>query len=173
MYRWVYGWLLPIVMAGCVSVPKPLTGGHFINVTPAGAQTDHFVGQRVRWGGGIVTVEPGKSETCFEVVSRPLGSSMRPQDTDRTDGRFSACASGFYDPVVYAQGREVTFVGTLQNAIVRKLGEYEYRLPRVKAETVYLWPKREIYPGWSPYYYDPYWYGPWGPWPRWYWYPYW
>jgi outer membrane lipoprotein len=170
MSRLAFLMLLSFVAAGCTTVPKSLAVGRFVEVTPAAAQTDGFVGQRVRWGGSIATAEPGKRETCFEVVSRPLDSSARPKETDRTEGRFIACAPGFYDPAVYAQGREVTITGVLQKAVVRKLGEYDYRFPRVGDDAVYLWPKLEVYERWPPYYYGPYWYGPW---PGRYWYPYW
>lgn len=171
MNRWASLCLLLIVLAACATVPQSLSGGLFADVTPASAQSDHDIGQRVRWGGNIVTVEPAKNETCLEVVSRPLDSSARPQETDRTAGRFIACVRGFYDPAVYAQGREVTIIGTLQSAIVRKVGEYDYRFPRVSADAVHLWPMRERYERWPPYYYaDPFWYGPW---PYWHRYPYW
>jgi len=170
MSRWAYLSLLVSLVTGCASVPGPLAVGRFVDVTPQAAQAGQFVGQRVRWGGIIASTETGERETCFEVVSRPLDSSARPEQTDKSEGRFIACAWGFYDPSVYAQGREITVTGTIRNAVVRKVGDYDYRFPKVRAETVYLWPKREIYDRWPPYYYGPYWYGPW---PGRYWYPYW
>jgi len=168
MNRWTYLFLLPIAVSGCATVPKPLAVGAFAEVTPGVAQSsDHFVGQRVRWGGSIANTEPGKNETCFEVVSHPLDSNARPLETDMTEGRFIACAPGFYDPEVYAKGREVTIIGNIQGATVRKLGEYEYRYPQISAETIYLWPKLLPYSYYGsphPYYnnYEPYWYNPWG-----------
>ncbi|RFC34580.1 MAG: outer membrane lipoprotein [Candidatus Nitrotoga sp. MKT] len=164
--------LLPIVVAGCATVPKPLTGGPFSEVIPSAAQNDHFVGQRIRWGGNIANAEPGKNETCFEIVSHPLDSNAKPLETDITWGRFIACAPDFYDPEVYAKGREVTVIGNIQGTIVRKLGEFEYRYPQINAETVYLWPKLIPYPYYGsqyPYYngyYGPYWNSPWSPWHR-------
>jgi outer membrane lipoprotein len=143
MNRWIFIFLLPIAFAGCVTAPKPLAVGSFAEVTPSAALSDNFVGQRVRWGGSIANSEPGKNETCFEIVSHPLGSDARPLATDMTWGRFIACAPGFYDPEVYSKGREVTVVGNIQSTAVRKLGEfeYEYRYPQINAETVYLWPR--------------------------------
>ncbi|CAH1387237.1 Slp family lipoprotein [Candidatus Nitrotoga sp. M5] len=166
MNRWIF--LIPIAVAGCATVPKPLAVGEFSEATPNAAQIADFVGQRIRWGGSIASTETGKNETCFEIVSHPLDSKARPLDSDMTWGRFIACESNFYDPEVYAKGREVTVVGNIQNTIVRKLGEYEYRYPQVNAETVYLWPKIVPYYGSRyPYYngyYGSYWYNPWGPW---------
>lgn len=171
MNRWIFLFLLPIAVAGCATVPKPLAVGAFAEVTPSAAQNVNFEGQRVRWGGSIAGTETGKNETCFEIVSHPLDSIARPLDTDMTWGRFIACAPDFYDPEVYAKGREVTVIGNIQGATVRKLGEYEYRYPQINAETVYLWPKLIPYSYYGsryPYYndyYGSYWYNnPWGPW---------
>lgn len=170
MNRWTCLSLLLSLLTGCTTVPGPLAVGRFAEVSPQAAQAGQFVGQRVRWGGAIETVDTGKQETCIEVVSRPLDSSARPEETDRSEGRFIACAWGFYDPAVYAQGREITVTGTIRGTVERKVGDYDYRFPKVRAETVYLWPKRDLYYRMPPYYYGPYWYGPW---PGWYWYPYW
>jgi outer membrane lipoprotein len=155
------GWIF--LLAGCATIPPALNGHHFAEVMPNDAQ--HSVGSRVRWGGTIAKVSTERGQTCFEMVSRPLDASARPVEDDRTEGRFIACAPGFYDPAVYAAGREVTFVGELQAPSLGKVGEYEYLFPHLAASSVYLWPKQ---PAFAPYYYDPFWYqpGPWmmGPW---------
>jgi len=164
--------LLPLValatlLSACATAPKPLQG-QFTGVTPrdsvAGAQT----GAQVRWGGRIVETVPGPDRTCFQMISRPLGGDGRPLSSaaDATDGRFVACRAGFYDPAVFEEGREVTFIGRIDGYETARIGEYDYRLPRVSAEVVYLWPDRSqaatrAYP--YPHYYDPFW-GPWGPW---------
>ncbi len=166
MRRWL---TLPIVSAciasACARPPRQLAGV-FAEITVAQAQQGNGIGQTVRWGGRIVATTPGKDETCFEVVSRPLNSEPRPRRTDESDGRFIACATGFYDPAVFSQKRELTVVGTLQPATVGKVGEYEYHYPHVAVEKVVLWPRRKretlrYYDSW----YDPLWYSYWGPWP--------
>jgi outer membrane lipoprotein len=170
MNRWLYLFLLLITVGGCATVPKPLAIGSFAEVTPRDVPDDNMlVGQRVRWGGSIVNTDPGKDETCFEISSRSLDRSARPVETDITLGRFIACAPEFYDPHVYAKGREVTIVGSIQGTLVRKLGEYEYRYPQINVETVYLWQKvvpYSYYGSQYPYYngFGPYGYNPWGPW---------
>ena len=166
MYRRYWPFMVLILSACATEPPARLSGGPFANITPGLAQTRDIVGSRVRWGGTLAEVLPGKSETCFQVVSRPLDSAARPEEGDRTEGRFIACAAGFYDPAVYASGREVTVIGTVQIPQLGRIGGYAYRFPRVSAVEVYLWPRREpvYYP--PPYYYSPFWYspGPWGPW---------
>lgn len=83
---------------------------------------------------------------------------------DASDGRFLACRSGFYDPAVFEPGREVTFIGKIEGYETTKIGEYDYKLPKVNADVVYLWPvvrEVDVVPAYP--------YGPWGdPWgPRW------
>jgi outer membrane lipoprotein len=145
------------LVAACARPPARLATGPFAEVTVAEAQQRDVTGVRVRWGGEVVTVEVGERETCFEMVSRPLDRFARPRDTDDSDGRFLACAPGFYDPAVYDPGRAVTFVGTVAPSVVRRIGDLDYRYPRLQVETVHLWPKR---PEREVVYYDP-WFRPW------------
>ena len=150
---------VPVLALACARPPAALRGT-FAPVGVQDAQQRDGAGERVRWGGEIVETRPGANETCFEVVSRPLDRQARPRDADETAGRFIACAPGFSEPSVYAPGRELTVAGGLASPTTRKVGDYDYRFPLVRAETVYLWPKREVPPA---YHYDP-WYDPyWGP----------
>lgn len=143
-----------VLLAGCASTPSPLKG-EFAAMQPADAVRAGATGERVRWGGRIVQVEPQADRSCFEVVSLPLGSGGRPLERDESAGRFIACRGGFYDPEVFQPGREITFTGTIEGYENRKVGEYDYRYPRLAAEVVYLWPVRkdvdvvvERYPYW-------------------------
>src|SRR5690606_40498409 len=63
--------------------------------------------------------------------------------SDDTNGRFIACRAGFYDPAVFEKNREVTFTGRIEGYETRRIGEYDYRFPRIAADVVYLWPRRE------------------------------
>jgi len=164
------------ILSGCFTPPKPLAGT-FTRIGVSEAQHGAGTGNPVRWGGTIISTTPAEEDTCLEILARPLNAEARPRRTDESDGRFIACARGFYDPAIYARGRDVTVVGTLQKPEERTIGQHKYVFPKVAAETVYLWPKRpEVYlyqpwydpywyPGWGPWYYAPFW-GPWpyGPW---------
>ena len=88
--------------------------------------------------------KPLADRTCFEVLSTELDASGRPYwAADDTRGRFIACRNGFYDPALFTHAREVTFTGRVDGYENRKIGEYDYRFPRLAADVVYLWPKRE------------------------------
>lgn len=131
------------VLAACASAPQPLQG-EFNPITPRDAAIGDSTGASVRWGGRIVNVEPQANRTCFEMISTSLGSSGRPYwGSDDTGGRFIACRTGFYDPAIFEKNREVTFIGRVAGYENRRIGEYDYRFPRVEADIVYLWPIRE------------------------------
>jgi outer membrane lipoprotein len=150
MFRFAVLALSMTLLAACATGPEPLQGD-FNPITPRDAAATDSTGATVRWGGRIVSVEPMSNRTCFEMVSTHLGSSGRPYwGSDDTGGRFLACRTGFYDPAVFERNREVTFIGRLDGYENRRIGQYDYRFPRVEADVVYLWPQYEtanvIYP---------------------------
>ncbi|MHC1479201.1 Slp family lipoprotein [Frateuria aurantia] len=169
MYRTLAVTVATAALAACASVPTPLKGT-FTPVSAVTAQQGAGAGSVVRWGGSIIKTEPGAQETCFFVLARPLDEQARPKADGQNDtqGRFVACHAGFYDPEVFARGREITITGVLHGAVTQKVGDYQYPYPRVEANVVYLWPKySNSYYGYGPAYYDPWWGwggGPWGPW---------
>ncbi|PJK00898.1 hypothetical protein CO641_02775 [Lysobacteraceae bacterium NML91-0213] len=148
------------LLAACATAPAPLQGS-YAAVSPDQATTSaSSTGTAVRWGGRIVEVTPQADRTCFQMLSAPLDGNGRPSFSgNRTGGRFIACRAGFYDPALFAADREVTFTGRIAATEQVRIGEYDYRLPRMDADVVYLWPERadvqviryEPYPwGWGP-----------------------
>ena len=65
---------LLLALAGCVTAPKPLQG-QFSTLLPDAAAKSEATGERIRWGGRIVSVEPQASRSCFEVVGMTLDGS--------------------------------------------------------------------------------------------------
>src|SRR5262245_33970586 len=111
---------LSVYAAACARPPAVLRGS-FVPLTVPDARALGDVGERVRWGGTIVETRPAEHETCVEVVGRPLDDEARPRLTDETDGRFVACSPGFFDPAVYAAGRELTVAGTVAEPVTRRV----------------------------------------------------
>ena len=148
---------LGLLLASCVSVPEQFRG-EYPPLTPGGVTT-RDLGSPIRWGGVILAAQPDEAQTCFEVLSRPLATSMRPENSDQTLGRFIACRAGFLDPEVFARGREVTLTGTLTALDERKVGDYDYRYPVVSAGFITMWPERieVIVPDYDPFYRPWYW----------------
>lgn len=152
-------------LGGCAT--KTPVSGTFPAISPRAAQSDQYVGKTVRWGGVLVETTPKSEKTCFRVMGLPLKDNGRPEKGQGIveSGRFLACASGFYDPVLYAAGREITFVGKVTGVVRESVGKYKYPYPRLAASIVYLWPKTSIarssgyYNGYFNMYYG---WGPWG-----------
>ena len=156
---------LALVLGACATTPAQLQGSYSA-LDPEQAASQQAPGESVRWGGKIVDVHTEKLYTCFEIVGAPLDSSGRPRRVDDSNGRFLACRDGFYEPEVFANGRELTISGKIDGYETRKIGDFDYRYPRVAADVVYLWPERRDY---DDYHHYPWgwgwgWYG--GPWGR-------
>lgn len=130
-----------LLASGCATVPAPLQG-QYATTFPAAAAERGATGDRVRWGGQVVGVHNEASQSCFEIVGKALSVDGRPLVRDRSEGRFIACRAGFYDPAVFTAGRELTIAGTVTGFESRRIGDYDYRYPRVAADVVYLWPER-------------------------------
>ncbi len=155
--------LAVLLLAGCSSTPEALKG-NYAPLEPGQASV-RDLGKEVRWGGVILEARPDARQTCFEVLSRSLDKSLRPEAEDLTQGRFIACRDGFLDPEVFAKGREITLTGSLVALDERQVGEFNYRYPVLKTRFITMWPERPdvIINNYN----DPWFYG--GP----YWGPYW
>lgn len=164
-----------LALGGCATIPQPLQG-NFAPVTLDAARASTAGASAVRWGGEIVETQPRADQTCFFVLAEPLDSQARPKHGEDSLGRFVACKQGFYDPEVFARGREITVTGTLDGTVQHKIGEFDYTYPKITASNIYLWPRRPLYVsnpypmGFGPWGCDPFWspwgcgwgYGPWG-----------
>ena len=135
------------LLAACASQPEPLQGT-FNEITPQQAASADVTGSVVRWGGRIVRTG-GPELALYRGITRYMistGLSIygRPYwAADDVGGRFIACRTGFYDPALFEKNREVTFTGRVDGYETRRIGEYDYRFPRVEADVIYLWPMRE------------------------------
>lgn len=133
--------ILALLLSACATLPQPLQGDT-VDITPAQAREAGREGLVVRWGGRIVETRPLSDRTCFDMIGSALDHDGRPGDmTDDGSGRFVACKAGFYDPAIFLKNREITVLGRIDGFENRKIGEYDYRQPRVAADVVVLWPE--------------------------------
>jgi outer membrane lipoprotein len=165
-------WIIAITLlavSACTTIPEQIQGT-YADISPARVDPATF-GNTVRWGGSIIEARNEENSTCFEVLSRDLDKYLRPKLEDQTAGRFIACKTGFYDPAVFAPGREVTLTGSIRNIEVRQVDEFNYRYPVVDVDQLVLWEVRQDvvvmdHPYYDPFYYPYYGYGPyWGSYP--------
>ncbi len=109
-----------------------------------------YVGQVVIFGGKIVETKPSPTSSEITVLQLPLGTSDRPQDGDRSEGRFLLRSGQFLDPAIYRTGVPLTAVGKITGSEVRPIGGFDYAYPVVEAIEIKLWAERSpAYPGFS------------------------
>lgn len=133
------------LFSGCANIPENLRtseGQSPISMEAAKTAATTPVGQIGRWGGQIVGVTNLADKTRIEILSKPLGDTTRPRDTDRNHGRFAAYFPGFLEPALYAQGREITVLGRIGAMESGQVGESDYRFTTLEAQSHKLWPKR-------------------------------
>lgn len=166
--------LMAMALGGCSpALPPNIRNAPEVPISLAEAQQDptRFEGRPVRWGGNILGVRNLATVTEIEVLARPLGSDGEPLADGATEGRFIAEVDGFLDPATYPEKHRLTVAGRFARMDTRRVGEYPYRYPILKTETLFLWtdpPPYRPYPrpglwydGWYYPGYGPWWYGPW------------
>jgi outer membrane lipoprotein len=148
--------LTGLLFSACTSIPEQLKGEYTPLIPDNTSEKD--LKTPVRWGGVLLETRPEADHTCFEILSKQLQKSMRPESSDQAGGRFIACKPGFYDPEVFEKGREVTVTGKVIYMDTRKVGDFDYHFPVVDIEFMSLWPERvnrvyyDYYGAYRPYY---------------------
>lgn len=153
------------LLAACANVPESVEfEQQSVDFAQVAQSPSSYSGQEVRWGGIIARVENLEKDTLIEVVNLPLDRQARPLKDSHTGGRFIARVPGFLDPMIYQNGKEITFVGMLGEPMPGKVGKHEINFPVVDTRNHYLWKERprreyvEVYSMWDPYwfYHRPY-----------------
>lgn len=167
-------------LTGCALVPENLAvpeGTSLVSYQQAATGGQQNIGRTARWGGVIVGVQNKAKKTFVEVVHFPLNHYGRPNTSEQTVGRFKVQIDGFVDPIVFEEGRAVTFIGSVGKPIAGMVGEQPYMYPSLNARDYHFWREVQTYDvstlyfnyntGWySPFYYrhyQPFGFGPgWG-----------
>ncbi|NMH61333.1 Slp family lipoprotein [Alteromonas ponticola] len=166
--------LVVLFMSGCAIVPDPIKVPEDAQLTSYSRSVtggEQVKGSMARWGGVIVNVENKSQKTFVEIAHFPLNHYGKPNTSQNTVGRFKARINGFIDPIMFEEGRTVTFVGHLDDPMSGMVGEQPYIYPTLAVDDYYIWRKESEYDvshvyfsyglGWySPFYYTfhrPYW----------------
>ncbi|SFM93840.1 Slp family lipoprotein [Thermodesulforhabdus norvegica] len=126
-----------------------------------------YRGKTVILSGIILECRVVSDGTVCEILQVPAKPGSRPENADRSEGRFIARSQRFLDPAIYARGRQVTVGGVVSGEERKMVGEREYRYPVIDVEEIHLWPPEKeaptyVCPSWCS---DPWWcYRYWGPW---------
>lgn len=133
--------LLASLTGACAHQSKLDDTGINKSVTPASAASDIATarGQKVRWGGVIITSTNLKDNTQLEVLAYPLDDKGRPRRDESPLGRFFAVGHGYLETLDYAPGRMVTLTGQVQDVRENKVGEASYKYPVLAIDQARLW----------------------------------
>ncbi len=124
--------------------------------------TNAYLNRVFIFGGIIAETRITGKGSEIEVVQTPLDRFGSITDRDLSEGRFIIETTKYLDPLIYRNGRDITFAGMVTGSRKQSLGGGEYVYPVFEAKEIYLW--REdiyyVYPYEYPYWYDPFYYPP-------------
>lgn len=147
------------IFSGCV---HPISSQMRQQVDPTISLTDIFrapatyTGSKVILGGVIVAVHNTREGSDIEVIQKDLDSSGYPDNGDRSLGRFLFRKSGFLEPQIYKEGRQITGAGAVLGVQAGKIGEADYNFPIIAAEELRLLSSYQYNYEPYPYYWGPY-----------------
>lgn len=130
-----------LLLAGCSALPPELESDEASVITQYSqwhAMMTHK-GTPVRLGGVIVKVTNLRDKTRLEMVNIPIDASGKPDLEQEPQQRFAAYVDGFLDPVTFAAGRMVTFLGVSNGVEEKLVGEYPYTFPIMAVSGYHLW----------------------------------
>lgn len=135
-----------LALAACASGPGISTVDVDQTVTPTQgvAEIANLRGNKVLWGGTIVSSTNLKDSTRLEVLAYPLDGAQRPETSATPTGRFLVLERGYLETVDYSAGRLITAKGALTQTRKGAIGEAEYTYPVVAADQLYLWPQEDL-----------------------------
>jgi outer membrane lipoprotein len=138
---------LGLLLSGCVTAPKldKTQVNSSLTVSRTVNQINSVRGQRILWGGTIVSGKNLKDRTQLEILAYPLSENDRPQLNEPPQGRFILEYTGYLETAEYAPGRMITVIGPVTGTLEGRIGESQYVYPSVSAEQLYLWPRDSDY----------------------------
>jgi outer membrane lipoprotein len=140
--HYIVAFMLVALSACATTPPYPEEALHAVDrtMTPEQAVQETARDVQVLWGGVIIKAANTADHTDFTVLFYPLDKSQRPDMDQKPRSRFIVRYPGYLETMVYAPGREVTILGSLQGVEEGKVGDAPYTFSVLKADKVYLWP---------------------------------
>lgn len=138
---------LSFLLAACSSIPQNIKGNNQPDIQKSFVavhnQPGLYVGQQARFGGKVINVINGKTDTLLEISVLPLDSYAKPDIEANYQGRLLARQSGFLDPVNY-RNHFVTILGTIQGEQPGFINKVPYNFLEVNMQGIQVWHLREV-----------------------------
>jgi len=141
MVKRLLSFILIALLTSCASLPEFDMTHVERSLTPEQVVSESTMhkGKIVLWGGTILDTRNLKEITQIEVLAHPLDSDNLPIQKSKALGRFIIQYAGFLEPATYAQGRELTVLGTIVETKKAKIGDSTYTYPVVSSKQLELW----------------------------------
>ncbi len=141
MLRMIITLLVSALLSACASLPETLTTSNENVITDFQVWLNSPLEppQEVRLGGVIAKVTNQRDQTRIEVVNMPISRSGRPDLNSEPAGRYVAYIEGYVEPLSFAKGRLVTFLGVTQGEEEGLVGRYPMMFRVMKVTGSYLW----------------------------------
>lgn len=134
--------MLMIAMNGCTPIFSEQTR-KMINTDASfksvKATPENFIGKTIILGGRIANVTNSVAGSYLEVVQFDLTTSLFPEDSFLSYGRFLATTDSFLDPMVFKRGALITLVGEIKGKRNLRLENIEYTYPLLVMRDWHLW----------------------------------
>lgn len=129
------------LLLSCASTPEFDTSQVDHSLTPQSviAEPEVSRGKVALWGGTILDTVNLKDATQIEMLAYPLNASHRPLLESKPLGRFIIKHAGYLEPTSYAQGRQLTVLGSISGSQRGKVGESSYDYPVISDKQLHLW----------------------------------
>lgn len=121
-------------------IPPEKLAGVDPNLTPEQVVDETLRDGEVLWGGVIIAADNRPEQTIFTVLYYPLDNSQRPDLRKTPLNRFKVYYPGYLETMVYAPGRKITVLGSVQGVEQGKVDDAPYPYAKIKALEIYLWP---------------------------------
>ena len=136
--------VVPVLFAlllGCAGMPEFDTSGVDRSLTPqsVNAEPEASRGKVALWGGMILETRNLKATTQIEMLAYPLDADYRPMLESKPLGRFIIEHTGYLEPTTYAQGRQLTVLGSVNGSQEGRVGETSYTYPVISDSQLHLW----------------------------------
>ncbi len=141
MFRTAAALLMTVLLSACASLPGTLATANEDVITDYQIWLNSPAEQprEVRLGGVIANVTNQQSRTRIEVVNLPISRSGRPDLNAEPMGRYVAYIDGYAEPLSFAKGRLVTFLGVSEGVEAGKVGRYPMTFRVMRVTGSYLW----------------------------------
>ncbi len=137
---------LCLMLSACVSPPFS-SDGVARDVSPLDTLQEETieVGQRIMWGGVVVSSNNNSEGSQLELLTYPLDYLQRPDANRRSTGRILINSTQYLETLDFATGKRVTAVGEFAGTATGKVGEAEHVFPIMNASDIHLWTADEYY----------------------------